>query len=124
MHLRALKKYAHEVSLFEPIGIDKEGNEVTLIDVLGTEPDAVAEVVERGYDYERVKHHLSGLHDRERQVLELRYGILGGLRRTQREIARRLGISRSYVSRIEKKAIQKLIQELERTAPDRPAHQI
>lgn len=114
MHLRTLKKRQGEVSLFDPIGTDKEGNEVTLIDILGTEPDAVAEAVENGYEYRRVRDHLKRLSAREREVLELRYGILGGLRRTQREIAKKLGISRSYVSRIEKKAIQKLIRELEK----------
>jgi len=116
MYLRALKKSAHEVSLFDPIGVDKEGNEVTLVDILGTDPEAVAETVERDYEYERVKRHLARLDAREREVLELRYGILGSVRRTQREIARKLGISRSYVSRIEKKAIRKLISELEKSS--------
>ncbi|MGB9887012.1 MAG: sigma-70 family RNA polymerase sigma factor [Moorellales bacterium] len=115
MYLRTLKKSANEVSLFDPIGVDKEGNEVTLLDILGTDPEAVAETVERDYEYDRVKRHLSRLEAREREVLELRYGILGGVRRTQREIARKLGISRSYVSRIEKKAIRKLISELEKS---------
>jgi RNA polymerase sporulation-specific sigma factor len=116
MYLRAAKKSANEVSLFDPIGVDKEGNEVTLLDILGTDPDAVAETVEKGYEYQRIQRHLARLDAREREVLEMRYGILGGLRRTQREIARRLGISRSYVSRIEKKAIQKLIKELEKSS--------
>lgn len=101
MYMRTLKKTHGEVSLFDPIGVDKEGNEVTLLDILGTDPDAVAESVENGYEYERIRRHLERLDDREREVLEMRYGILGGLRRTQREIAKKLGISRSYVSRIE-----------------------
>ncbi len=112
MHLRARKKIRGEVSLYDPIGVDKEGNEITLIDVLGTGLDTVAETVESKYERKRVLEHVKSLNRREKQVLEWRYGLFNGLRRTQREIARKLGISRSYVSRIEKKAIQKLIKEL------------
>lgn len=105
MYLRANKKTRAEVFLYDPIGVDKEGNEIALIDILGTEGDTVAETVESFYDQERVIKYLARLNQREQNVLELRYGLLGGFRKTQREIAKKMGISRSYVSRIEKRAI-------------------
>ncbi len=82
------------------------------MDVLGTEGDSVVDSVEAYYEQKQLLEKVSALENRERYVLQLRYGLFNGLRRTQREIARKLGISRSYVSRIEKKAIQKLIREL------------
>lgn len=112
MHLRSCKKTKVEVSLYDPIGVDKEGNEIALIDILGTEGDTVSETVESFYDQERVVKYLNHLNQREKSVLELRYGLLGGFRKTQRDIAKKMGISRSYVSRIEKKAIQKLLKEM------------
>ena len=112
MHLRAKKKQRGEVSLYNPIGIDKEGNEITLIDVLGTETDTVVEAVENEFDQEKIRKYVSQLNKRERDVIELRYGLINGLRKTQKEIAKRMGLSRSYISRIEKKAIQKLIKAI------------
>lgn len=112
MHLRATKKQKVEVSLYDPIGVDKEGNEISLIDVLGTEQDIVADSVENLFEQKRVMEKIIVLTSRERKVLELRYGLFNKLRKTQREIAKKLGISRSYVSRIEKKAIEKLMKEL------------
>lgn len=103
MHLRTLKKTRGEVSLYDPIGVDREGNEIALIDILGSEQD-VAEMVESSYEQQRVRQKVSTLTPRERKVLEMRYGLWHGLRRTQRDIARKMGISRSYVSRIEKPA--------------------
>ena len=112
MYLRTTKKIKVEVSLYDPIGVDKEGNEITLIDVLGTEHDIVADLVESIFEQKRVMEKIVILNKRERKVLELRYGLFNKLRKTQREIAKKLGISRSYVSRIEKKAIEKLMKEL------------
>ncbi len=112
MHLRATKKNKGEVSLYDPIGIDKEGNEITLIDVLGTDPDIVPEMVQNNVEFEQMLAQIKYLGKRERKVLELRFGLLNGIRKTQREIAKMLGISRSYVSRIEKKALEKLIKGL------------
>ncbi len=112
MHLRSLKRVRGEVSLYDPIGVDREGNEITLIDVLGSDPDVVPDLVGKRLDESRLREKLKKLAGKERQVLELRYGIAGGARKTQREIARMLGISRSYVSRIEKKAVLKLCREL------------
>ncbi|MEW8978719.1 MAG: RNA polymerase sporulation sigma factor SigK [Symbiobacterium sp.] len=112
MHLRSLKRVRGEVSLYDPIGVDREGNEITLIDVLGSDPDVVPELVGKRLDESKLREKLKKLGGKERQVLELRYGISGGARKTQREIARMLGISRSYVSRIEKRAVMKLCREL------------
>jgi RNA polymerase sporulation-specific sigma factor len=113
MHLRATKRTRTEVSLYDPIGVDREGNEITLMDVLEATPDVeVVDMVGREMDRKRLVHYLSVLDSKERTVLELRYGLRGRISRTQREIARLLGISRSYVSRIEKKAVYRLWREL------------
>lgn len=111
MHLRFMKKVKAEVSLYDPIGVDKEGNEITLIDILGTHPEVVAEMVENRFEHKRLREKVHQLTRREKKVLELRFGLEDGARKTQREIARSLGISRSYVSRIEKRALSKLTKE-------------
>jgi RNA polymerase sporulation-specific sigma factor len=113
MHLRSLKKTKGEVSLYDPIGVDKEGNEITLIDILGTDEDVVVEKVENMQELKRLMKNVQKLNKREKKVLEMRFGLINGFRKTQREIAKKLGISRSYVSRIEKRAIQKLIKEMD-----------
>ncbi len=112
MHLRCVKKMRAEVSLYDPIGIDKEGNEINLLDILGTHADVVSELVENKFEQLRLLGKIKNLTHRERKVLELRFGLLDGTRKTQREIAGILKISRSYVSRIEKKAIIKIIKEM------------
>jgi len=113
MNLRSTKKIKAEVSLQDPIGIDKEGNEISLIDVLGTEPDAVTDEITQKFQQEKLYEKIkTTLKSRERKVIELRYGLFNGVTKTQREIAKLLGISRSYVSRIEKRAIKKLCKEL------------
>ena len=109
MHLRAKKKTTREVSLYEPIGTDKEGNEIKFFDIIeSVDDDAYKKAVlkeEIRMLYYRMESVLSG---RERLVLKLRYGLYDAEEYTQREIAEQLGISRSYVSRIEKSAIEKL----------------
>lgn len=113
MQIRSTKKIQSEVSLQDPIGVDKEGNEITLIDVIGNECDSVIDEVELKMQVKRLYLKMKAvLKAREKMVLELRYGLLNGSSKTQREIAKMLGISRSYVSRIEKKAIKKLSREL------------
>ena len=109
MLLRAKKKTSKEVSLYEPIGTDREGNEISLLDII--EQDQV-DVIDRMEAEDKLKR-LKGLvfdrlSDREREIIMMRYGLSGGREITQREIGRRLGISRSYVSRIEKRALEKL----------------
>ncbi|ADY56232.1 RNA polymerase, sigma 27/28 subunit, RpsK/SigK [Syntrophobotulus glycolicus DSM 8271] len=112
MYLRTLKKTRGEVSMYDPIGTDKEGNSINLIDILGTDPDAISDQVESEFEQRIVLEKLKCLTKRERMVLQLRFGLLNSPKKTQREIARMLGISRSYVSRIEKKAVQKLTEEM------------
>lgn len=112
MHLRSSKKTRGEVLLYDPIGSDKEGNEITLLDILGTEADLVVDRVEQRIESERLRDTLGRLSRREKKILELRYGLLDGVRQTQREISKSLGISRSYVSRIEKRAISKLQEQM------------
>ncbi|SDO38856.1 RNA polymerase, sigma 27/28 subunit, RpsK/SigK [Paenibacillus sp. yr247] len=112
MHLRSLKKTRKDVSLHDPIGTDKEGNEITLIDILGTEADDVVDKVQLKIEKSKIYRNLEILDEREKEVVVGRFGLeLGGEERTQREIAKELGISRSYVSRIEKRALMKLYHE-------------
>ena len=110
MTLRASRKRQGDVSLSDPIGTDGEGNDVTFMDVLGTEHDALEEEVIRRVTLEKVRQVLDCLPVRERLVLEMRYGLMDGRQHPQHEIAERLGISRSYVSRVEKHAVA-LIKE-------------
>lgn len=110
MHLRAQKKHKCEVSLNEPIGTDHDGNQISLRDVLGTEGDMVAETVEQSCEYQHLLQKLHCLTEREKLVLELRYGLKGDEPITQKEVGARLKVSRSYVSRIEKKALEKLME--------------
>lgn len=117
MHLRNLKKSRMEVSIYDPIGYDKEGNEISLMDVLFSDSD-ILETVDMKMQEERIVSKMSALTRRERQVIEMRYGLFSGLKETQRDIAKKMGISRSYVSRIEKKAINKLIRELSFDIPE------
>ncbi|MGN0703098.1 MAG: RNA polymerase sporulation sigma factor SigK [Lentihominibacter sp.] len=109
MSIRASKKNSSEVSLNVSIGTDKDGNEISLNDILGTEPDAVADDISLKIQVQQMINTMNKvLSEREKLVLIHRYGILGRVPRTQREVAAILGISRSYVSRIEKKAIEKM----------------
>ena len=109
MYLRGKKKSSKEVSLYEPIGTDREGNEIQLFDVIEMNEEDVYRRLERKEDVIRLYQHVeSVLSQRERMVLKLRYGLYNEEEYTQREIAAMLGISRSYVSRIEKSAIEKL----------------
>ncbi len=114
MSIRADKKLKGEVSLYEPIGVDKEGNDIALMDILGTDPDMVMDEVELKIQARNLYNMMRKvLKKREQIVLEMRYGLLNGRHKTQREIAQLLGISRSYVSRIEKRAISKLSKEFQ-----------
>lgn len=113
MTIRASKKAKGEVSLQDPIGIDKEGNEITLIDILGSDPNTVTDQVELKILTKKMYKNMQAvLKKREKIVLEMRYGLTNGKIKTQREIAQLLGISRSYVSRIEKRAIMKLAKAM------------
>ena len=109
MYFRGKKKRAKDISIYEPIGTDKEGNQIHLFDVLEEETVDVVEQMEHEKDLATLRRLLpSVLSDREYQIISMRYGIGRNAHITQREAAQRLGISRSYVSRIEKKALGKL----------------
>ncbi len=109
MMLRARKKLSHEVSMYEKIGTDQDGGELRLMDVLESEPVDVVGNLETQKNIRLVRANIErALNERERQVITERYGLDGKKERTQREIAADLGISRSYVSRLEKRALEKL----------------
>ena len=108
MTLRASRKYKGDVSLQDSVGTDGEGNDITYMDILGTDADDLENAVIRRVTLEKVHQVLTALPARERLVLELRYGITDGKQHPQHEVAKVLGISRSYVSRVEKKAIDLL----------------
>jgi RNA polymerase sporulation-specific sigma factor len=120
MHLRVVTKRRAEVLLHDPIGTDKEGNEITLHDILGTDAEEILDVVDKKIIEAKLYQIIKRLKNRERIVLALRFGLPLGRRQTQKEIAKSLGISRSYVSRIEKKVIAKIAEEFrqERLACD------
>ena len=109
MYFRSRKKISKEVSYYEPIGTDKEGNEISLLDVIESQERSAFEVVTMKEDTKKIYELMPEvLSEREKEVICLRYGLYGGREYTQREVAERLGISRSYISRIEKTAIEKL----------------
>lgn len=114
MHLRATKKLSAEVALNEPIGKDKDDNVVTLEEVLEADVKGVEEVIDLKMKIKKLYEKITTvLKDREKTIIELRFGLNGNKPKTQNEIAKTMGISRSYVSRIETKAIQKLAKEIE-----------
>lgn len=115
MLLRSKKKSSREISLFEPIGTDKEGNEINFLDIIEQEQIDVTERMELNENIGRMMSLLKEvLNDREREIVCLRYGLATGEELTQREIGDMLNISRSYVSRIEKRALQKLREGFEK----------
>ncbi len=111
MHLRRTVKLKSEVSFDEPLNTDWEGNELVLSDVMGTDGDVVYKKIENGVETELLGLALTKLNNREREIMELRYGLKGGEEKTQREVADMLGISQSYISRLEKKIIVRLKKE-------------
>ncbi len=123
MLLRSKKKTAREISLFEAIGQDKEGNEIRLVDVIEQQQPDVIERMEQRNNTKKLFALLQNcLTDREREILVLRYGLNGNKEATQNQIGEKLGISRSYVSRIEKKAIEKLREEFKNNSDTLPCH--
>ena len=115
MLLRASKKHKNNLSLSDPVGVDKDGNELTLIDLLSEKEDSVFAQVEKSIQREKFVEHLKKfLTNREFTILSLRYGLEDGNALPQREVAKKLGISRSYISRIEKRAIEKARENLKK----------
>ena len=112
MQLRAAKKRRNDVSLTDPIGMDGEGNDISFQDILGTPGDMVEDAAIRRMNMQQVRAALKKLPQRERAVLEMRYGLLGGRPLLQHEVASKMGISRSYISRIETHAIALIRDEI------------
>lgn len=111
MHLRTLKKTNKNVSLYEPIGYDKEGNEITLIDVIKEEEIDYVDKIHIKNNIDLLKQYLDILSEREKDIIVFRYGLYLNPILTQKEIAKKYNISRSYVSRIEKRALSKILRE-------------
>lgn len=114
MLLRFKKKTSREVSLYDPIGTDKEGNEISLLDVTGKEQEDIFDHLEKDERLKKLPELLeTRLTDREREIIVMRYGLSDGREVTQRMVGKKLGISRSYVSRIEKRALEKMREGFE-----------
>ncbi len=111
MYLRRNNKTRSEVSFDEPLNIDWDGNELLLSDVLGTEEDIITKGIEKKVDRKLLVNALHKLNDREKQIMELRFGLAGGEEKTQKDVADLLGISQSYISRLEKRIIKRLQKE-------------
>ncbi|MBO4251362.1 MAG: RNA polymerase sporulation sigma factor SigE [Clostridia bacterium] len=111
MYLRRVAKLKNEVSFDEPLNTDYEGNELVLSDVMGTDSDCVFKTIENGVENDVLKEALSRLSAREREIMEMRYGLNGAEEKTQKEVADVFGISQSYISRLEKKIICRLKKE-------------
>lgn len=115
MLFRAGKKYSKDVSIYEPIGTDKDGETVSLVDVLEVDEKEALDSIILKQDIQMLYEvYERDLKDTEKTVLRMRYGLMGSKEYTQREIAAKLGISRSYVSRIEKRAVEKIRAEFEK----------
>lgn len=108
MFLRKSSQYRNELSIDEPLNIDYDGNELLLSDVLGTEDDVVNRGIENEAEREMLRSAVAGLCDREREIMEMRFGLIDGKEKTQKEVAELIGISQSYISRLEKKILKKL----------------
>ncbi|MDE6004243.1 MAG: RNA polymerase sporulation sigma factor SigE [Oscillospiraceae bacterium] len=113
MFLRKSVQYKGEISIDEPLNVDWDGNELLLSDVLGTDDDIVSRGVEWEAEREMLHNAVNALPAREREIMELRFGLNGGRECTQKEVAEKIGISQSYISRLEKKIIKKLRLVLE-----------
>ena len=111
MYFRSNKKYMNDVGLNDSIGTDKDGNEISLLDIIPSEDEDLALKLQKDIDIECLLKYLSILNKREREIIIKRYGLFGGEEHTQKMIANELKISRSYVSRIEKRALAKLLRE-------------
>lgn len=114
MYLRRNNKTRVEVSFDEPLNIDWDGNELLLSDVLGTDNDSTYKYVEEEVDKNLLDSAMSHLSEREKVIVELRFGLKNGTEKTQKEVADSLGISQSYISRLEKRIIKKLKKEIRR----------
>ena len=113
MFLRKTSHQKNEISIDEPLNIDWDGNELLLADILGTEEDIVSKGIESEAERAMLRDAIAELGKREREIMEMRFGLLDGKEKTQKEVAEAIGISQSYISRLEKKIIRKLRGQLE-----------
>ena len=113
MFLRKASQYRGEISIDEPLNVDWDGNELLLSDILGTDEDVVNRGIEWESEREMLRAAVRSLPEREREIMEVRFGLYGGREQTQKEVAEKIGISQSYISRLEKKIIKKLRLVLE-----------
>jgi len=114
MHLRRSSKTRSEVSFDEPLNIDLDGNELLLSDVMGTDVDIIYKSLEEEVDKKLLVNAMTKLSNRERKIMDLRFGLRDGTEKTQKEVADMLGISQSYISRLEKRIIKRLRKEIQR----------
>ncbi len=114
MFLRKSSQYRNEVSIDEPLNIDWDGNELLLSDILGTDDDIVSRGIETEAERSMIREVVEGLKGREKQIMQMRFGLLDGKEKTQKEVADIIGISQSYISRLEKRIIKNLKIELEK----------
>ena len=112
MFLRRTNRLKGEISIDEPLNQDGDGNELLLSDILGTEPDTVSKGLEDEVDKKLLRNSMEKLNPREKNIMELRFGFKTGNEKTQKEVADMLGISQSYISRLEKKIISKMKKEI------------
>lgn len=112
MFLRRNNKVRSQISFDEPLNTDSDGNELLLSDILGTEKDTVYEELEAGVEKELLHHCVDKLPDREKEIMKLRFGLMGETEKTQKQVADLLGISQSYISRLEKRIISRLQKEM------------
>ena len=112
MYIRKFSGTRAEISIDEPLNTDWDGNELLLSDILGSDEDSVVDEIEAMEERERIRRAVAELDPREREIIELRYGMAGQKELTQKEVADRLGISQSYISRLEKKIISRLREEI------------
>lgn len=112
MYLRKTSKIRHEISFDEPLNIDWDGNELLLSDILGTEGDIIFKYIEDEVDKDLLSHAISKLSSREKTIIELRFGLTNDMEMTQKEVADLLGISQSYISRLEKRIIKRLKKDI------------
>lgn len=114
MYLRKTNQHKNEISIDEPLNVDWDGNELLLSDVLGTENDVVNVNIENQVEQQLLRALISSLPERERVIMEMRFGLKNGVEMTQKDVADKIGISQSYISRLEKKIIKRLKKDLEK----------
>ena len=114
MFLRKASQYKNEVSIDEPLNIDWDGNELLLSDILGTDDDTVHKRIEGEVERNLLKKEIEKLKPRERQIMEMRFGLINGKELTQKQVADIVGISQSYISRLEKRIIKSIRANLEK----------